>query len=108
MPKKLKLGDPSVMPDACKFRHLQSCSVLYVTRKKKEKYFWFTSLGQMVEFYTIKFCITFGRTILVTSGIGKKLTNSHDYSGLFPQEQRRLKTSYGHAMNQNVSCTVIV
>ena len=43
MPKKLK-GGP----------------VLYVTRKEKEeKLFWFSSLGQMIQFGTIKFRRTF-------------------------------------------------
>ena len=47
----------------------------------------------------LKFCRTFGRTILVTSGVSKyknskkTLTKSHDYSRLFSQEKRRLKTS---------------
>ena len=40
---------------------------------KKEKPFWFSSLGQQVQFGVIlKFCRTFGRTILVTSGVSKK------------------------------------
>ena len=35
---------------------------------------------------------TFGRAILVTSGVSKKtLTKSHGYSRLFPEEKRRLK-----------------
>ena len=38
-------------------------------RGKKEKPFWFSSLGQQVHFGdTLKFC----RTILVTSGVSKK------------------------------------
>ena len=43
--------------------------------------------------YNLRFCRTFGRTILVTSGVSKKktLTKSHDYSLLFSQEKRRLK-----------------
>ena len=54
-------------------------------RGKKEKLFWFSSLGQQVHFGdTLKFCRTFSRTILVTSGVSKKtLTKSHDYSRLF-------------------------
>ena len=46
------------------------------------KPFWFSSLGQQVQFGVFsKFCRTFGRTILVTSGL--KNTKSHDYSRLF-------------------------
>ena len=42
--------------------------------------------------YNLKFCRTFGRTILVTSGASKKiLTKSHDYSGFFSLEKRRQK-----------------
>ena len=37
--------------------------------EKKEKPFWFSSLGQEVQF---KVCRTFGRTILVTSVVSKK------------------------------------
>ena len=38
--------------------------------EKKEKPFWFSSLGQRVHFGdTLKFRRTFGRTILVTSGV---------------------------------------
>ena len=36
--------------------------------------------------YNIKFCRTFGRTILVTSGVSKKiLTKSHDYATILSQ-----------------------
>ena len=58
--------------------------------EKKEKPFWFSSLGQRVHFGdTLKFC----RTILVTSGVSKNNTDekSHDYSRLFSKEKRRLK-----------------
>ena len=42
--------------------------------------------------FKIKFCSTFGRTILVTSGVSKKtLRESHDYIRLFSQEKRPLK-----------------
>ena len=48
---------------------LWSRPVLYATRKP----FWFSSLGQQVQFGVFsKFCRTFGRTILVTSGDLKK------------------------------------
>ena len=48
------------------------------------KPFWFSSLGQQEQFGVFsKFCRTFGRTILVTSGgLKKTLTKSHDYSRL--------------------------
>ena len=42
-------------------------------RGKKEKPFWFSSLGQMFQFDTIKLCRTC-RTILVTSSVSKKGT----------------------------------
>ena len=67
--KKLK-GDPLVSPGI----------VCYA--EKNEKSFWFSSLGD-----TLKFCRTFGRTILVTSGVSKKtLTKSHDYCRLFSRK----------------------
>ena len=47
MPKKLK-GDSLVSPGM----------VCYA--EKEEKPFWFSSLGQMIQFGTIKFCRTFG------------------------------------------------
>ena len=40
--------------------------------EKKEKLFWFSSLGQQVQFGALKFCRTLGRTILVTSGVSEK------------------------------------
>ena len=69
---------------------LWSRPVLYVTR---ETFFWFSSLGQQVHFGVFwKFCRTFARTILVSSGgLKKTLTKSHDYSRLFSEEKRRLK-----------------
>ena len=45
LPKKLK-GDPLVSPG----------NVCYA--EKKEKLFWFSSLGQMIQFDTIKLCRT--------------------------------------------------
>ena len=65
------------------------------------KPFWFSSLGQQVHFGVFwKFCRTFGRTILVSSGgLKKTLTKSHDYSRLFSKEKRRLKmTSFSACM----------
>ena len=60
MPKKTERGDPLVSPG----------NVWYA--EKEEKLFWFSSLGQMIQFGTIKFCITL-RTILVSScGLKKK------------------------------------
>ena len=46
MPKKLE-GGPFILARYC------------MIREKKEKPFWFSSLGQMVQFDTIKFCRTF-------------------------------------------------
>ena len=75
MPKKTERGGQTT---------LWSRPVLYVTRKP----FWFSSLGHQVHFGVFcKFCRTFGRTILVSSGLfwslKKTLTKSHDYSRLF-------------------------
>ena len=76
MPKKTERGDPLV----------SSGMVCYVG--KQEKPFWFSSLGQMVQFGAKIFC----RTILVSSGgLKKTLTKSHDHSRLFSKEKRRLK-----------------
>ena len=47
MPKKSEKGDPLVSPGI----------VCYA--EKEEKAFWFSSLGQIIQFGTIKFCITF-------------------------------------------------
>ena len=47
MPKKLKRGDSLV----------SSGMVSYV--EKEEKPFWFSSLGQMIQYGTMKFCRTF-------------------------------------------------
>ena len=59
MPKKLKGGPHSVSGN--------------VLSGKKEKPFWFSSLGQQVQFGVfLKFCRTFGRTFLVTPGVSKK------------------------------------
>ena len=50
-----------------------SSLVRYCMLRGKEEPFWFSSLGQQVQFGdTLKFCIFFGRTILVTSGVSKK------------------------------------
>ena len=49
--------------------NLWSRPVLFVTR---ETPFWFSSLDQQVQFGVfLKICLTFGRTILVTSGVSK-------------------------------------
>ena len=54
------------------------------------KLFWFSSLGQQVQFgFFLKFCGTFGRPILLTSDGLKK-----HYSRLFSQERRRLKMGF--------------
>ena len=74
MPKKTERGPCSLA---------RYCMI----RGKKEKPFLFSSLDN------IKFCRTFGRTILVTTGASKKtLTKCHDYSQLFSLEKSRLKT----------------
>ena len=54
-------GDPLVSPG----------NVCYA--REKEKPFWFSSLGQQIQF---KICRPFGRTIFVTSGVSKK--NTHE------------------------------
>ena len=57
MPKKIERGTRWSRP------------VLYVTRET----FWISSSGQRVQFGVfLKFCRTFGRTILVTKGVSKK------------------------------------
>ena len=60
MPKTIERGDPLVSPGM----------VCYAG--KQEKPFWFSSLGQIVQFGAIIFCRTFGGTILVSSGGLKK------------------------------------
>ena len=47
MQKTTERGDPLVSP----------CIVCYA--EKEEKLFWFSSLGQMIQFGTINFCRTF-------------------------------------------------
>ena len=37
-----------------------------------KNFFWFSSLGQQVQFGALKFCRTFGRAVLVTSDVSKK------------------------------------
>ena len=46
-----------------------------VLRGKKQKPIGFSSLGQQIQIGALKFCRTFGRTILVTSGVSKKNTD---------------------------------
>ena len=46
----------------------------FMLRGKKENPFWFSSLGQIVQFDTMKCCRTC-RTILVTSGVSKNNTD---------------------------------
>ena len=62
IPKKLK-GGPFVSPDI-------GCYAV-----KKGKPFWFSSLGEQLQFGALKFCKSFGRAILVTSGVSKKNTD---------------------------------
>ena len=63
-------------------------------RGKTGKPFWFSSLGQMVQFGAIIFCRTFVELFWPVQVVLKKktLTKSHDYSRLFCIEKRRLKT----------------
>ena len=59
---------------------------------KQEKLFWFSSLGQMVQFGAITFCRIFVELFWSVQVVFKKtLTKSHDYSRLFSKEKRRLK-----------------
>ena len=80
------------MPKKLKWNPLVSSGIVCYA-ETKEKLFWFSSLGQQVQFgVSLKFCKTFVRTILATSGVSKKtLTKSHDYTRLFSLEKRRLK-----------------
>ena len=62
MPKKKQKGDPLVS------------SGFVLRGEKRKNFFLFSSLGQQVQFGVfLKFCRTFGRTILVTSGLSKKI-----------------------------------
>ena len=62
MMKKIQRVDPLV-----------SLGIVYVTPEKKEKPFRFSSLGQRVQYGVfLKFCRTFGRTVLVNSSVSKK------------------------------------
>ena len=59
---------------------------------KQEKPFWFSSLGQMVQFGAIIICRTFVELFWSVQVVFKKqLTKSHDNSRLFSKEKRRLK-----------------
>ena len=72
---------------------LWSRPVWYVTR---ENPFWFSSLGQMVQFGAIIFCRTFVELFWSVQVVFEKtLTKSHDYSRLFSKEKRRLKKGGG-------------
>ena len=58
------------------------------------KHFWFSSLGQRVQFGGfVKFCRSFGVELFWSLQVYRKktLTKSHDYSRLFSLEKRRLK-----------------
>ena len=80
VPKETERGDPLVSPGM----------VCYAG--KQEKPFWFSSLGQMVQFGAIIFCRTFVELFWSVQVVLKKtLTKSHDYSRLFSKEKRRLK-----------------
>ena len=78
--EKTESGDPLVSPGM----------ICYAG--KQEKPFWFSSLGQMVQFGAIIFCRTFVELFWSVQEVFKKtLTKSHDYSRLFSKEKRRLK-----------------
>ena len=62
--KKLK-RDPLVSPG----------TVCYAEKEKKP--FWFSSLGQMIQFGTIKICITFENYIGQFVGVEKRKKKSH-------------------------------
>ena len=65
-----KMKKSRTVPKKSKVGTLWSRPVLYLRGKP----FWFSSLGQQVQFGVFsKFCETFGRTILVTSGVSKKI-----------------------------------
>ena len=56
-------------------------------RGKRAKKFWFSSLGQMVQFGAIIFCRTFVELFWSVQVVLKKtLTKSHDYSQLFSKK----------------------
>ena len=67
---------------------------------KQEKPFWFSSLGQMVQFGAIIFCRTFVELFWSFQVVLKTPTKSHDYSRLFSKEKRRLKNC--KTKNENV------
>ena len=79
MPKKTESGDPLVSPGI----------VFYA--EKEENPFWFSSLGQMIQFGTINFA-ELSRTILVSSC---ELKKRHYYSR-FQFMKRRLKIVKNH------------
>ena len=76
MPKKTERGDPLVSPGM----------VCYA--EKQEKPFWFSSLGQMVQFDAIIFCRTFKNYFGQFVWIEKKVT----ILVAFHSMKRRLKT----------------
>ena len=89
--KKIK-GDPlneknskksRTMPKKLKWGTLQCRPILHDTRKKGKTFLVIPWSNK----YNIKFCRTFGRTILVFEVYQKKtLTKSHDYSRLFSRK----------------------
>ena len=81
MPKKTESVDPLASPG------------LVCYAGKQEKPFWFSSLGQIVQFGAIKLCRTFVELFWSVQVILKTLTKSHDYSRLFSKEKRRQKSA---------------
>ena len=93
MPKKTERGDSLVSPGM----------ICYAG--KQEKPFWFSSLGQMVQFGAIIFCRTFVELFWSVQVVFQKtLTKSHDYSRLFSKEKRRLK-SIKMIIRKNLKCS---
>ena len=86
--EKTERGDPLVSPGMVSYAG------------KQEKPFWFSSLGQIVQFGAIIFCRTFVELFWSVQVVLKKKTlmKSHDYSRLFSKEKRRLiKMSHKHS-----------
>ena len=94
--KKTERGEPLVSPG------MVSCA------GKQEKPFWFSSLGQIVQFGAILFCRTFVELFWSVQVVLKKqLTKSHDYSRLFSKEKCRLKFTKKSQLEDNHSKEIL-
>ena len=87
MPKKTERGDALVSPGM----------VFYA--EKEEKPFWFSSLGQMIQLGTIKFCRTFKNYFGQFVWIEKKVT----IIVAFHFMKRRLKMTFQGTLQSNPS-----